>query len=221
MGSIPQTGIELASRLRHLADDLGQGRTGRIVGSRGWIPHLSAGVRSGSKALSYIGLAQGSTPPPFTQGQPFSVGLFSCPFPACLLGLRSLHRLSDTDAPILAANPSGVSLFSIPLTSSYHLGTCAGLSVRRPAQAWRTPRSRLWTHPECCWPVPIAGRHRAKSARSRPAADAGCACSIAVRGRSQARRLDQRDAPTRRRASFSRRISCRSFSGVGSKPKRR
>lgn len=41
----------------------GQVRTGRIVGSRGWIPHLSAGVRSGHKALSYIGLAQGSTPP--------------------------------------------------------------------------------------------------------------------------------------------------------------
>jgi len=64
VGSIPETGIELASRLRHLAEDLGQGRTGRIVGSRGWIPHLSAGVRSGRKALSYIGLAQGSTPPP-------------------------------------------------------------------------------------------------------------------------------------------------------------
>ncbi len=50
-----------------LSDALGwcprPGRTGRIVGSWGWIPHLSAGVRSGSKALSYIGLAQGSTPP--------------------------------------------------------------------------------------------------------------------------------------------------------------
>src|SRR5690606_25012517 len=42
----------------------GLGRTGRIASNRGRIPHLSAGVRSGSKALSYIGLAQGSTPPP-------------------------------------------------------------------------------------------------------------------------------------------------------------
>lgn len=37
-------------------------RAGTLVGSWGWIPHLSAGVRSGSKALSDIGLTQGSTP---------------------------------------------------------------------------------------------------------------------------------------------------------------
>ena len=39
------------------------GGAGRIAGNKGWIPQLSAGVRSGSKALSYIGLVQGSTPP--------------------------------------------------------------------------------------------------------------------------------------------------------------
>jgi hypothetical protein len=57
----------LGNRTGVLSDALGwrprPGRTGRIAGSWGWIPHLSAGVRSGSKALSYIGLAQAATPP--------------------------------------------------------------------------------------------------------------------------------------------------------------
>ena len=76
-----------------LSDALGwcprPGRTGRIVGSWGWIPHLSAGVRSGRKALSYIGLAQGSTPPPLLKPQLLSVGAFSrllATVPACLCG---------------------------------------------------------------------------------------------------------------------------------------
>ena len=55
------------NRTGALSDALGwgpdQGRTGRIAGIKGRIPHLSAGVCSGRKALSYIGLAQGSTPP--------------------------------------------------------------------------------------------------------------------------------------------------------------
>jgi len=83
----------MGNRTDVLAEALGwwpqPGRTGRIVGSWGWIPHLSAGVRSGSKALSYIGLAQGSTPPPILKPQLLSVGAFSClfaPVPACCWG---------------------------------------------------------------------------------------------------------------------------------------
>ena len=58
----------------------GLGRTGRIASNRGRIPHRSAGVRSCRKALSYIGLAQGSTPPPILKPQLLSVGAFFCLF---------------------------------------------------------------------------------------------------------------------------------------------
>src|SRR5690606_22436599 len=50
-----------------------------IARSRGWIPHLSAGVCGGSKALSYIGLAQAAAPPPSTEPQSSTIGVFSCP----------------------------------------------------------------------------------------------------------------------------------------------
>src|SRR5690606_28271922 len=52
--------------------------TDTIAGSRGWIPRLSAGVRSGSKALSYQGLALVAAPPPLTRPRPPPVGVFSC-----------------------------------------------------------------------------------------------------------------------------------------------
>src|SRR5690606_8576800 len=45
-----------------------------IARSRGWIPHLSAGVCGGSKALSYIGLAQAAAPPP-VNGTPAALRL--------------------------------------------------------------------------------------------------------------------------------------------------
>ena len=52
-----------------------RGATDGTAGNKGWIPHLSAGVRSGAKALSYIGLVQAATPPP-SKSQPLSVGIF-------------------------------------------------------------------------------------------------------------------------------------------------
>lgn len=60
--------------------------TDTIAGSRGCVPRLSAGVRSGSKALSYQGLA---LVPPHHQtpkGQQFAVGFFIVSIPACRRG---------------------------------------------------------------------------------------------------------------------------------------
>src|SRR5690554_6944324 len=45
--------------------------TDTIAGSRGCVPRLSAGVRSGSKALSYQGLALVAAPPPNKQKDVF------------------------------------------------------------------------------------------------------------------------------------------------------
>lgn len=53
--------------------------TDTIAGSRGCVPRLSAGVRSGSKALSYQGLALVAAPPPLPKPQPFAVGVFFLP----------------------------------------------------------------------------------------------------------------------------------------------
>ena len=48
--------------------------TDTIADSRGLVPRLSAGVRSGSKVLSYQGLALGAAPPPLN-GTPAALRL--------------------------------------------------------------------------------------------------------------------------------------------------
>ena len=61
--SIPEGRIELAGRSGASAKCRCRQELIGLLLTEAGIPHLSAGVRSGSKALSYIGLARGSTPP--------------------------------------------------------------------------------------------------------------------------------------------------------------
>lgn len=60
-----------------------------LLATRAGIPLLSAGVCSGSKALSYIGLAQAAAPPPKFSAQLFSVGRFHLCFPHDTRGSRT------------------------------------------------------------------------------------------------------------------------------------
>ena len=74
-----------------------------IAGSRGWIPHLSARVRSGSKALSYLGLGQAAAPPPIPKARTRFGLFYARPERQCWRAFWDLPRERPPPIPVFLA----------------------------------------------------------------------------------------------------------------------
>lgn len=115
--------------------------TDTIAGSRGCVPRLSAGVRSGSKALSYQGLALVAAPPPYKRKRHPCGGVFVYPARESKNPRSGYDKAPEGAAERVAAPQGrathGVAIFP-PSPPTYTRSTVLGwpISLRTRACLW-------------------------------------------------------------------------------------